>query len=87
MIGHELADVRRGLESGRLDATAQLAREGSDNWLSARDISSAAITRDKDGNVIAGSLTDAIGTKDIWTFTRDIRSADPNWKLSETDEA
>ena len=47
----------------------------------------AAITRDKDGNVIAGSLTDAIGTKDIWTFTRDIRSADPNWKLSETDEA
>lgn len=47
----------------------------------------AAVTRDKDGNVIAGSLTDAIGTKDIWTFTRDIRSADPNWKLSETDEA
>lgn len=46
----------------------------------------AAITRDKDGNVIAGSLTDAIGTRDIWTFTRDIRSADPNWKLSETDE-
>jgi predicted lipid-binding transport protein (Tim44 family) len=47
----------------------------------------AAVTRDKDGNVIAGSLTDAVGTKDIWTFTRDIRSADPNWKLSETDEA
>jgi len=47
----------------------------------------AAVTRDKDGNVVAGSLTDAVGTKDIWTFTRDIRSADPNWKLSETDEA
>lgn len=47
----------------------------------------AAITRDKDGNVIAGSLTDAIGTNDIWTFTRDIRNSDPNWKLSETDEA
>lgn len=47
----------------------------------------AAVTRDKDGNVIAGSLTDAIGTNDIWTFTRDIRSSDPNWKLSETDEA
>lgn len=47
----------------------------------------AAVTRDKDGTVIAGSLTDAVGTKDIWTFTRDIRSADPNWKLSETDEA
>ncbi|MGE4321561.1 MAG: Tim44/TimA family putative adaptor protein [Sphingobium sp.] len=46
----------------------------------------AAVTRDKDGAVIAGSLTDAVGTNDIWTFTRDIRSADPNWKLSETDE-
>lgn len=47
----------------------------------------AAVTRDKDGNVVAGSLTDAVGTNDIWTFTRDLRSADPNWKLSETDEA
>lgn len=47
----------------------------------------AAVTRDKDGNVVAGSLTDAVGTRDIWTFTRDTRSADPNWKLSETDEA
>lgn len=47
----------------------------------------AAVTRDRDGNVVAGSLTDAVGTNDIWTFTRDLRSADPNWKLSETDEA
>lgn len=47
----------------------------------------SAVTRDQDGNVVAGSLTDAVGTRDIWTFTRDIRSADPNWKLSETDEA
>lgn len=47
----------------------------------------AAVTRDKDGNVVAGSMTDAVGTNDIWTFTRDIRSVDPNWKLSETDEA
>jgi predicted lipid-binding transport protein (Tim44 family) len=47
----------------------------------------AAVTRDHDGNVVAGSLTDAVGTNDIWTFTRDLRSTDPNWKLSETDEA
>lgn len=46
----------------------------------------AAVTRDRDGNVIAGSMTDAVGTRDVWTFSRDIRSADPNWKLSETDE-
>ena len=47
----------------------------------------AAVTRDKDANVVAGSLTDAVSTNDIWTFTRDLRSTDPNWKLSETDEA
>jgi predicted lipid-binding transport protein (Tim44 family) len=47
----------------------------------------AAVTRDKDGNVVAGSLTDAVGINDVWTFTRDIRASDPNWKLSETDEA
>jgi predicted lipid-binding transport protein (Tim44 family) len=47
----------------------------------------AAVTRDQDGNVVAGSLTDAVGTNDIWTFTRDLRNTDPNWKLSETDEA
>jgi predicted lipid-binding transport protein (Tim44 family) len=47
----------------------------------------AAVTRDKDGTVVAGSLTDAVSTNDIWTFTRDLRSDDPNWKLSETDEA
>jgi len=47
----------------------------------------AAGARDQDGNVVAGAMTDAVGTNDIWTITRDVRSADPNWKLSETDEA
>ena len=46
----------------------------------------AAVTRDKDGAMVAGSLDDAITTKDIWTFSRDVRSRDPNWLLTETDE-
>ena len=46
----------------------------------------AAVTRDRDGNVIAGSLDDAIQSHDIWTFSRPIKSADPNWTLTETDE-
>lgn len=44
------------------------------------------MTRDQDGNVVAGSLTDAVETHDIWTFTRNLRSSDPNWKLADTDE-
>lgn len=46
----------------------------------------AAVTRDAQGNVIAGSLDDAIQSDDIWTFSRDITSADPDWLLDETDE-
>ncbi|MFM9828729.1 MAG: Tim44/TimA family putative adaptor protein [Sphingomonas sp.] len=49
------------------------------------DISS--ITRDAEGMVIAGSLSDAIETQEIWTFARTLKSGDPNWKLVETDEA
>ncbi|MEM1195924.1 MAG: Tim44/TimA family putative adaptor protein [Pseudomonadota bacterium] len=46
----------------------------------------AAVTRDKDGAVVAGSLDDAIESRDVWTFTRDVRSKDPNWILDETDQ-
>ncbi|MEM9310732.1 MAG: Tim44/TimA family putative adaptor protein [Pseudomonadota bacterium] len=46
----------------------------------------AAVTRDHEGNVVAGSLDDAIESRDVWTFTRDVRSKDPNWILDETDE-
>jgi predicted lipid-binding transport protein (Tim44 family) len=47
----------------------------------------AAVTRDTEGNVVAGSLTDAVATHDLWTFSRKLRDADPNWLLVETDEA
>jgi predicted lipid-binding transport protein (Tim44 family) len=46
----------------------------------------AAVTRDRDGKVIAGSLDDAVEVRDVWTFRRDIHSADPDWLLEETDE-
>jgi len=46
----------------------------------------AAVTRDAQGNVIAGSLDDAIEAIDVWTFARDTKSPDPDWVLDETDE-
>ena len=46
----------------------------------------AAITRNKGGEVVAGSMSDAVQTRDLWTFRRDIASRDPNWLLVETDE-
>jgi predicted lipid-binding transport protein (Tim44 family) len=46
----------------------------------------AAITRNAEGEVVAGSLSDAVQTRDRWTFRRDLASRDPNWILIETDE-
>jgi predicted lipid-binding transport protein (Tim44 family) len=46
----------------------------------------AAVTRDADGTVIAGSLDDAVESRDVWTFSRDVRSTSPAWLIDETDE-
>lgn len=46
----------------------------------------AAMTRDASGNMVAGSLDDAIEAIDVWTFARNVNSADPDWLLVETDE-
>ena len=46
----------------------------------------AAVTRNAEGEVVAGSLSDAVQTRDLWTFRRDLATRDPNWLLIETDE-
>lgn len=51
------------------------------------DADIAAVTRDADGNVVAGSTSDAVQTHDVWTFVRTVRAPDPNWILADTDEA
>lgn len=45
----------------------------------------AAVTRDKDGKVVAGSLTDAVEVRDVWSFSRNVASNEPDWHLDETD--
>lgn len=51
------------------------------------DADIAALVKDKDGNVIGGSMTDAVETHDVWTFMRDVKLSTRNWTLDETDEA
>ncbi|CAA9495190.1 MAG: Tim44-like domain protein [uncultured Sphingomonadaceae bacterium] len=46
----------------------------------------AAITRDADGHVVAGTLSDAVQTHEVWTFGRNLDAVDPNWLLIETDD-
>lgn len=42
------------------------------------------VTRDAEGNEIDGDTRDAVEVVDIWTFERNTRSRDPNWKLVAT---
>jgi predicted lipid-binding transport protein (Tim44 family) len=44
-------------------------------------------TRDQAGTVIDGSPDKVVQIDDIWTFARDTRSRDPNWKLAATESA
>jgi predicted lipid-binding transport protein (Tim44 family) len=46
----------------------------------------AAVTRDAQGTVIAGSLNDAVQSRDVWTFSRNVTASEPDWLLDETDE-
>ncbi len=42
------------------------------------------VTRDRDGEIVDGDPHDSAEVVDIWTFERDTRSRDPNWKLVAT---
>ena len=44
-----------------------------------------AITRNAEGVLISGSLSDAAEVNERWTFSRTIGSLDPNWVLDETE--
>ena len=73
-----------GIERAVID---QARLEGQMAIVSVRfDADIAAVTRNSEGEVVAGSLSDAISTHDLWTFSRHVGSPDPNWVLIETDE-
>lgn len=83
--GHTLDNRVVSIESARIE-NARL--EGKVALVTVRFVADiAAVTRDAEGNVIAGTLEDAVSTDDYWTFSRNLKDADPNWVLVETDEA
>lgn len=42
-------------------------------------------TRDREGKVVDGSSDKVVDVTDVWTFSRDTRSSDPNWQLLATE--
>ena len=45
------------------------------------------VLKDKKGKVIDGNPKKSILVKDLWTFEKEIKSKDMNWKLVETSDA
>jgi predicted lipid-binding transport protein (Tim44 family) len=43
-----------------------------------------SVTRDKSGAIIDGNPDKVADITDVWTFSRDTASRDPNWKLVGT---
>jgi predicted lipid-binding transport protein (Tim44 family) len=59
--------------------------DGSVIYLTIRFVSDQInVTRDGQGVVVDGDLHHSVEVVDIWTFSRDARSRNPNWALVET---
>lgn len=84
-VGHRLDNRLVQIERAVIQDARLLSRVAEIDVRFDADI--AAVTRDREGKVIAGTLSDAIPTHDVWTFRRNLASGDPNWLLVETDEA
>lgn len=73
-VGIAKADI---VSAGVKDGEAQLTTRIVSELISA--------TLDKAGEVIEGDPETVAEVKDVWTFARDTRSRDPNWKLVATE--
>ena len=83
--GETLDNRLVGIDSAKIVAVEVGRKEARITVRYQADIS--AVTRDADGKVIAGSMSDAAQTDDLWTFRRAIGSNDPNWLLDEAEAA
>ena len=82
--GEKLDNRLIRIEETRVRGAELIGREARISVGFVSDI--ASVTYDKDGQLVAGSLDDAIESRDVWTFSRDLNSANPDWVLDETDE-
>ena len=83
--GERLDNRLVGINSAKITAVELSGGEARVTVRYRADIS--AVTRDAEGNMIAGSMVDANETDDLWTFRRQIDSNDPNWLLDEAESA
>ncbi len=83
--GEKLDNRLIGIDSAKITAVELDRREARITVRYQAGIS--AVTRDAEGKMIAGSMSDAAQADDLWTFRRQIGSSDPNWLLDEVEAA
>ena len=83
--GETLDNRLIGIDSAKITAVEMSRGEARVSVRYHADIS--AVTRDAEGKLIAGSMSDAAQADDLWTFRRQIGSNDPNWVLDEAESA
>ncbi len=72
-----------GIDSSTLQGASQ---KGNESHLTVRFVSQIiSSTYDKNDKIIDGDESQIATVTDIWTFSRDTRSGDPNWKLVATE--
>ena len=72
-----------GIEKADIVAAEMRGRAAS---LTVRFVSQMiSVTRDKQGALVDGNPEQITDVTDVWTFTRDMASRDPNWRLVSTD--
>lgn len=74
-----------GLDSSDI---TEAALRGTNAQISVRFVAKMIqATRDKAGEITSGDPSKVIDITDIWTFSRDIATRDPNWRLIATESA
>jgi predicted lipid-binding transport protein (Tim44 family) len=72
-----------GIDKADIVAAEQ---KGSEAHITLRIVSELiSATRNEAGEVVDGDPETVVEVKDVWTFARDTRSRDPNWKLVATE--
>jgi predicted lipid-binding transport protein (Tim44 family) len=83
--GEILEDTLVGIRSATI---VEAAMDGRNALVTVKFVSEQiSALRDADGNIVDGNPNEVIDVTDIWTFSRDTRSSDPNWTLVGTDSS
>lgn len=81
--GERMKSTFVGIEKADMLNTAI---KGTEAFVTLRVVSQLiSATYDKQGTLVDGHPEEVAEVKDIWTFSRDTRSRDPNWKLVGTE--